>query len=97
MTARAAALTYYSLLSLFPALLMGVAVLGVFGQQGLVDDAADYLITAGAPAETVDAVTAALESAQSQRGTALIALVSGLVTALYGAAGAFGAAGAALN
>ena len=31
MTQRAAALTYYSLLSLFPALLFGVAVLGFFG------------------------------------------------------------------
>ena len=35
--------------------------------------------------------------AQSQRGTALTALVIGLATALYGASGAFGAVGAALN
>jgi membrane protein len=84
-------------LSLFPALLVGVAVLGVFGQQGLVSDAADYLKTAGAPSETVDAVTSALKSAQSQRGTALTALVIGLLTALYGASGAFGAVGSALN
>jgi membrane protein len=97
MTARAAALTYYSLLSLFPALLFGVAVLGVFGQQGLVADAADYLKSAGAPDDTVDAITSALESAQRERGTAVGALVLGLATALYGASGAFGAAGAALN
>ena len=97
MTQRAAALTYYSLLSLFPALLFGVAVLGFFGQEGLVRDAADYLKTAGAPPATVDAVTSALESAQSERGTALGALVLGLATALYGASGAFGAAGSALN
>ena len=43
---------------------------GVFGQQALIADAADYLKSAGAPPETVDAVTAALKSAQSQRGTA---------------------------
>ncbi len=97
MTAWAAALTYYSLLSLFPALLFGVAVLGVFGQAGLVADAADYLKTAGAPPETVDSVTSALESAQRERGTAVTALLVGLATALYGASGAFGAAGAALN
>jgi membrane protein len=90
MTQRAAALTYFSLLSLFPALLLAVAVLGVFGQEGLVGDAADYLKEAGAPPATVDAVTAALESAQSQRGTAVGALVVGLGTSLYGAAGAFG-------
>ena len=35
-TDHAAALTYYSLLSLFPALLFGVAILGVFGQQALI-------------------------------------------------------------
>lgn len=97
MTARAAALTYYSLLSLFPALLFGVAVLGVFGQEGLIADAARYLKDAGAPEQTVDAVTRALETAQSERSTALTALILGLATALYGAAGAFGAAGAALN
>lgn len=97
MSQRAAALTYFALMSLFPALLVGVAVLGVFGQQGLVTDAATYLKDAGAPPETVDAVTKSLESAQSQRGTALTALVIGLATALYGASGAFGAVGAALN
>jgi membrane protein len=97
MTQWAAAMTYYSLLSLVPALLVGVAVLGFFGEQGLVDDAADYLKTAGAPTEVVDAVTAALESAQSKRGTALGAFVLGLATALWGATGAFSSAGAALN
>jgi membrane protein len=97
MTQWAAALTYYSLLSLFPALLFAVAVLGYFGEQALVTDAADYLKTAGAPPETVDAITKALESAQSQRGTAAGALVVGLATSLWGATGAFGSAGAALN
>jgi membrane protein len=97
MTQRAAALTYYALLALFPTLLIGAAVLGVFGQEGLVTSAADYLKDAGAPPETVDAVTKALESAQSQRGTAVGALIIGLVTALWGAAGAFGSVGLALN
>jgi membrane protein len=97
MTDRAAALTYYSLLSLFPALLFGAAVLGVFGQQGLITHAASYLKDAGAPASTVDAVTAALKSAQRDRGTATAALVIGLGTSLYGATGAFGAVGRALN
>src|SRR5215211_6543468 len=97
MTDRAAALTYYSLLSLFPALLFGVAALGFFGGSGLIGDAADYLRKAGAPGETVNAVTKALESAQSQRSTAFTALVIALATSLYGASGAFGAVGRALN
>jgi membrane protein len=97
MTDRAAALTYYSLLSLFPALLFGVAALGYFGGQGLIGDASDYLLKAGAPKETVGSVTKALQSAQSQRGTAFTALVVAIGTSLWGASGAFGAVGRALN
>lgn len=97
MSDHAAALTYYSLLSLFPALLFGVALLGVFGQQGLLDEAASFLRDAGAPSETSDAVVKALDSAQENRDTAVTALVLGLATSLYGASGAFGAAGRALN
>jgi membrane protein len=96
-TDDAAALTYYSLLSLFPALLFCAALLGVFGQQGLIDDAASYLRDAGAPQDTVNAVTSALQSAQEQRGRAVVALVVGLAVSLNGASGAFGAAGRALN
>jgi membrane protein len=96
-TDNAAALTYYSLLSLFPALLFCAALLGVFGQQGLIDSAANYLRDAGAPQDTVKSVTSALKSAQEQRSTAVVALVIGLVTALNGASGAFGAAGRAVN
>ena len=90
-------MTYYSLMSLFPALLFGVAVLGFFGQEGLINRTAEYLADAGAPRETIEAVTSALNSALGSRSTALTALVIGLVTSLYGASGAFGAAGRALN
>jgi membrane protein len=93
----AAALTYYSLLSLFPALLVAVALLGVFGQASLISDTADYLKDAGAPEQTIDAVTSALDSAQSQRGTAITALVLGLALSLNSASGAFAAVGRALN
>jgi len=94
---HAAALTYYSLLSLFPALLFAVAALGFFSGERLITEAADYLLKAGAPRETVDAAIGALESAQSQRSTAATALVIALATSLYGASGAFGAVGRALN
>jgi membrane protein len=97
MSDRAAGLTYYSLMSLFPALLFAVAVLGFFGQQGLINDAADYLRDHGAPSDVTNAVTGALESAQDKKGAALSALVIGLAVSLYGASGAFGAAGRALN
>jgi membrane protein len=97
MTDSAAALTYYSLMSLFPALLFAVALLGLFGQESLIGNTADYLKTAGAPPNTVNAVTSALESAQSQRSTALTALILGLALALNSASGAFAATGRALN
>jgi membrane protein len=97
MADSAAALTYYSLMSLFPALLIAVAVLGLFGQASLIDDTAEYLKTAGAPDETVNAVTSALDSAQQQKGTALTALLLGLAISLNSASGAFGAVGRALN
>jgi membrane protein len=96
-TDNAAALTYYSLLSLFPALLFGAALLGVFGQAALIDHAASYLEKAGAPPDTVNAVTGALRSAMKQHSTAIVSLVIGLVVSLNGASGAFGAAGRALN
>ena len=49
MTDSAAALTYYALMSLFPALLFGIAILGLVGEQALVTDATQYLRDAGAP------------------------------------------------
>ena len=96
-TDNAAALTYYSLLSLFPALLFCAALLGLAGQSALIDNAASYLQRAGAPQDTVNAVTGALRSAQKQHGTAIVSLIVGLAVSLNGASGAFGAAGRALN
>jgi len=96
-TDHAAALTYYALLSLFPGLLFGVALLGFFGQEGLISDAARFLVSVGAPSQTVDAVTGALEGAQANRSRALTALLLAMATSLYGASGAFGAVGRALN
>lgn len=97
MSHHAAALTYYSLLALFPALLLLVAILGIFGEQKLIGEAASYLRTVGAPKETVTTITAGLRSALSQDGSALGALTVGLATSLWGASAAFGAAGTALN
>jgi membrane protein len=94
---HAASLTYYALLSLFPGLLFAVALLGFVGQEGLIDQAASTLREAGAPQDTVSAVTDALDTALSQRSAAFTALVIGLVTGLNGASGYFAAVGRALN
>ena len=97
MTHHAAALTYYSLLSLFPALLFGVGILGLVGQERLVSEAASYLRQVGAPEPTIETVTRGLSSAVSARGSAIGTLILTLVAAVWGAAAAFGAAGTALN
>lgn len=97
MTDHAAALTYYALMSLAPALLASLALLGVFGQQSLIPDAANYLAEVGAPKETVDAITKIIDNALANQSTAVTSLVLGVLVALNGASGAFGAAGRALN
>ena len=97
MTDHAAALTYYSLMSLAPGLLVAVALLGVFGQASLVADAAGYLRSVGAPDATVEAVTSIIDGALAKQGAAVTSLVVGVALGLNGASGAFGAAGRALN
>lgn len=98
MTDRAASMTYYSMMSLFPALFVVVAVLGLLGTQGLVQDAVDYAADQGASDEMVDALDSALSTAISRAGGALsAALVVAIVLGAYGASGAFGAAGRALD
>ena len=98
MTDRAAAVTYYMMMSLFPALLVGVSLLGLLGNESLVTRAVDYARDNGAPAEVTDALQALLTKTVSATGGAVSgALVLGVAVALYGASGAFGAAGRALN
>ena len=94
---RAAALTYYMMMSLFPALLVGVSLLGLLGDRSLVTQAVDYASENGAPAEVTDALRALLTKTVEAGGAVSIALFFGIAVALYGASGAFGAAGRALN
>jgi membrane protein len=98
MTDRAATLTYYAMMSLFPGLLVGVTLLGLFGQQGLVTDATIYLTDHGLDGDTAKVVTRVLQNMVNASGGALgVTLVVSLVLGLNGASGAFGAAGRALN
>lgn len=95
---RAAALTYYMMMSLFPALLVGVSLLGLLGNRSLVTKTVDYAGENGAPTEVTDALEALLTRTVEGAGGALsLALVFGIGVALYGASAAFGAAGRALN
>jgi membrane protein len=98
MTDRAAALTYFAMMSLFPSLLVGVSLLGLFGQQGLVQDASNYLLEHGADETTADVVRKTLQNMINASSGALGAtLLVSIALALNGASGAFGAAGRALD
>jgi membrane protein len=88
LTLLAAALTYYGVLSLFPALLLLVSILGLLGRsttQPLVDN-----LTALTPGPAREIVTDALHNLQRASGAAGLAFVVGLVGALWSASGYVG-------
>jgi membrane protein len=98
MTDHGAALTYYLVMSLFPALLVGISLFGLVASTDTVVNATSYLRDAGAPQTAVTAVHDALANlVKSSGGKAGTALILGSVIGLNSASGAFGAAGRALN
>jgi membrane protein len=85
LTDWAAALTYYAILSIFPALLALVSVLGLIGSsaiQPLIDN-----LGAVAPGPAKDILTSALQNLQKSQGAAGILFVVGLALALWSASG----------
>ncbi|HYH62632.1 MAG TPA: YihY/virulence factor BrkB family protein [Solirubrobacterales bacterium] len=97
MTHHAAALTYYCLMSLFPAALLAVSLLGVIGQYPETYEAIIGYLRDVVPATAINAVDASLRDAFSSRSTATAAIVISVVLALYGTTGALEAARRALN
>jgi membrane protein len=96
-THHAAALTYYCLMSLFPAALIAVSLLGLVGQYPRTYTAIlDYLRDV-APEETLDLLDSSLRSVLRDRGTAAGALALSAVVALYGTTGVLEAARRAFN
>ena len=97
MTHHAAALTYYSLMSLFPAVLVALSLLVLLGQYPQTYDAiVDYLRDV-APASVVNPLDSSLRDALQRKGTATTALALSVVVALYGTTGALEATRRALN
>lgn len=95
-TDLAAALTYYAVLSLFPALVVMVSLLGVFGQGKRTTDAVLQLVGDVGPSSTVDTLRAPIQQLveSPSAGTALIV---GIVGAVWSASGYVGAFGRAMN
>jgi membrane protein len=97
MTQHAAALTYYALMSLFPAALLALSLLGLFGQYPATYDAIIGYMRDVVPSSALVPLDRSLRGALRSQGTAVTALVVSAVFALYGTTGALEAARRALN
>lgn len=95
-TDLAAALTYYAVLSMFPALLALVSLLGVFGQGKRTTDAVLDVADDVVPSSVVDTLRPTIEQLVATPSAGL-ALVIGLGSALWSASGYIGAFGRAMN
>jgi membrane protein len=85
LTDWAAALTYYGVLAIFPALIVLVSVLGLIGPsatQPLIDNLGKV-----APGPAKEIFTSALKNLQGSKGTAGVFFVVGLAGALWSASG----------
>ncbi|MCW3015651.1 MAG: ribonuclease [Solirubrobacterales bacterium] len=91
----AAALTYYGILSIFPALLVLVSLVGLAGRSttnSLIDN-----LSAATPGPASDIVVSGIRNLQDSQGAAGGALVVGLALALWSASGYVGAFTRAVN
>jgi membrane protein len=89
LTDWAAALTYYGVLAVFPALIVLVSGLGLIGEsatQPLIDN-----LGAVAPGPAQEIFTSAIENLQGNQGASGVVFVIGLLAALYSASGYVGA------
>jgi len=83
MTHHATALTYYALMSLFPAVLLALSLLGLLGQYPETYDAITDYLGEVAPASVIDPLDRSLRRALQSKETAATALAISVVVALY--------------
>ncbi|SFT84678.1 YihY/virulence factor BrkB family protein [Arthrobacter sp. ov118] len=92
----AAGLTYYAVLSLFPALLALVSLLGIFGDAEKTTTALLDIAKGIAPGSTLDTISGPIRELTSSPAAGFT-LVIGLATALWSASGYVNAFGRAMN
>jgi membrane protein len=91
LTDWAAALTYYGLLALFPALIAFVGLIGLFADpQGATQTITDVVSEIG-PSSAADTFAGPIESVTSSPSTSGIMAIVGIVLALWSASGYVGA------
>lgn len=93
----AAALTYYGLLSLFPALIALVAILGLFGDPQATTRSLTEIVTRLGPSSAADTFEGPIRSITSNRGAAGLLFFVGLGAAIWSASGYIGAFTRAAN
>src|SRR5438093_2373175 len=91
LTDWAAALTYYSVLSIFPMLIAFVGVVGLVGQHPQTTNAILRIVNDLGPSSAVDTFRGPVQGVVSNKSGAGIALVVGLVGALWSGSGYIGA------
>jgi membrane protein len=91
MTDWAAALTYYGLLSLFPALIALISLVGLFGDPKAITDQLTQIVSDIGPGSAADTFAGPIRSITENRAASGILLVVGLATALWSASGYIGA------
>lgn len=92
----AAGLTYYTVMAIFPALLAIVSILGIVGQAGPAVDAMMRIIRQVAPGDAADIIGGIVRGMAAQGGAG-IALVIGILLALWSASGYVGGFGRMMN
>ena len=97
MTHHAAALTYYALMSLFPTVLLALALLGLLGEYPATYNAIIGYLRGVAPDSVVAPLDASLRRSLRDQGTAATALAVSVGVALYGTTGVLEATRRALN
>jgi membrane protein len=91
LTDWAAALTYYGLLALFPALIAVVSVIGLVGDPQSTTSSLTEIVTEIGPGSAAETFSGPIESIASNQSAAGFAFVLGLALALWSASGYIGA------
>lgn len=92
----AAALTYYAVLALFPALLALISLLGVFGEGQRTVNALLDMVGGFVPEASLNEIRPVIDSMVNSQAAGF-ALITGLLGALWSASGYIGAFGRAMN
>jgi hypothetical protein len=87
----AAALTYYGLLALFPALIALVSIIGLVGDPTSTTQTVTQIVTKLGPSSAAQTFSGPISSITSHRGAAGILLVASLAVALWSASSYIGA------